>query len=144
MREVPVGVEPAGCPGGDGEPAAAGLDVPSDREADVRTVVIMVSDRSADGRDVSWIWDADVESMVDRGIRVVAGGTRAAEVAIRIKYAGGEVIAVEPDAARALSAGTADTSPEEAICVLATYTAMLEVRRAILESRVARVGGVVA
>jgi UDP-N-acetylmuramyl tripeptide synthase len=113
-------------------------------EADVRTVVIMVSDRSADGRDVSWIWDADVESMVDRGIRVVAGGTRAAEVAIRIKYAGGEVIAVEPDAARALSAGTADTSPEEAICVLATYTAMLEVRRAVLESRVARVRGVVA
>jgi len=106
---------------------------------DARTVVIMVNDRSADGRDVSWIWDADFESLVRGGRRIVAGGTRAAEVAVRIKYAGGSVIGAEEDAARALSAAAEASDPRETLCVLATYTAMLEVRKAVLDSRVARV-----
>ena len=59
---------------------------------------------------------------------------------MRIKYAGGSVIGAEEDAARALSAAAEASDPRETLCVLATYTAMLEVRKAVLDSRVARAG----
>ena len=105
----------------------------------VRAVVIMVNDLWADGRDVSWIWDADFESLVERGVAIVAGGIRAYDVAVRIKYAGGEVVATETDPLRAIDAARAVTSGGEGIAILATYTAMLGTRRALIGSRTASV-----
>ena len=49
---------------------------------------IALNDRIADGRDVSWIWDADFELLAGHVRRVVCAGTRAAEMAVRLKYAG--------------------------------------------------------
>ncbi len=49
---------------------------------------IALNDRIADGRDVSWIWDADFELLTDDVRRVVCAGTRAPEMALRLKYAG--------------------------------------------------------
>ena len=48
----------------------------------------ILNDRTADGRDVSWIWDADLELLAGRVRRVTCAGTRAAELAVRLKYAG--------------------------------------------------------
>ena len=48
----------------------------------------VLNDRIADGRDVSWVWDADWELIVPRVRRFTASGTRAAELALRMKYAG--------------------------------------------------------
>ncbi len=48
----------------------------------------ILNDRTADGRDVSWIWDADFELLAQRVRRVTCAGTRAAELALRLKYAG--------------------------------------------------------
>ena len=62
-----------------------------------------LNDRIADGRDVSWIWDADFELLAGRVRRVTCSGTRAEELALRLKYAGVDAeIAVEPDLERAL------------------------------------------
>jgi lipid II isoglutaminyl synthase (glutamine-hydrolysing) len=109
----------------------------------VQTVAILVNDRAADGRDISWIWDADFESLVG-GMPIVAGGIRASDVAVRIKYAGGSVIAAESDPHRLLAAMTDVTVDGDGIAVLATYTAMLDFRQAVLGSRVARVEDLVA
>ena len=49
---------------------------------------IALNDRIADGRDVSWIWDADFELLAGGVRRVVCAGTRAPEMALRLKYAG--------------------------------------------------------
>ncbi len=106
----------------------------------VGAVVISVNDLDADGRDVSWIWDAEFEGLVEAGIPVVAAGRRAEEVALRLKYAGQEgvpVVAHEP--IDAIEAAGARCEPGQMIAVLATYTAMLETRRQLLGSRVARV-----
>ena len=51
-------------------------------------VLAILNDRIADGRDVSWIWDADFELLAARVRRVTCSGTRAAELALRLKYAG--------------------------------------------------------
>jgi len=90
---------------------------------------IALNDRIADGRDVSWVWDADFE-LLDGAVRsVVCAGTRAAEMAVRLKYAGWptDVIAVEPDVGRSL-----DVALERArghLFALPTYTALLELRK---------------
>ena len=59
---------------------------------------IALNDRIADGRDVSWVWDADFELLADSVRRVTCAGTRAPEMALRLKYAGWpeERIVVEP------------------------------------------------
>ena len=59
----------------------------------------VLNDNIADGRDVSWVWDADFEVLAPRVRRATCSGTRAAEMALRLKYAGvpAERIAVEPD-----------------------------------------------
>jgi|tagenome__1003787_1003787.scaffolds.fasta_scaffold20984290_6 UDP-N-acetylmuramyl tripeptide synthase len=99
-----------------------------------KTLLVALNDRIADGRDVSWIWDVDFEELVPQVESVVTTGTRAAEMALRLKYAGLSPtrIAVEPDMAHAV-----DTIGGEAgspAYLLATYTAMLELR-ALLEQR---------
>ena len=49
---------------------------------------LALNDRIADGRDVSWIWDADFELLAGRVRRATCAGTRAEEMALRLKYAG--------------------------------------------------------
>src|SRR6185369_10399186 len=49
---------------------------------------LALNDRIADGRDVSWIWDADFELLRGRVGSVTCSGTRAEEMALRFKYAG--------------------------------------------------------
>ena len=48
----------------------------------------VLNDRIADGRDVSWVWDADWETLAPHVARMTCSGTRAAELALRMKYAG--------------------------------------------------------
>ena len=54
------------------------------------SLLIALNDLDADGRDVSWIWDADLEELTPPGkVRtVVVSGRRAADLALRLKYAG--------------------------------------------------------
>jgi UDP-N-acetylmuramyl tripeptide synthase len=97
-------------------------------------ILAILNDNIADGRDVSWIWDADVEVLAPHVRRVTCSGTRAAELALRFKYAGvpGERISVQPALDRALDAAVADG--EGRLVALPTYTAMLELR-ALLHRR---------
>ncbi len=87
---------------------------------------IALNDRIADGRDVSWIWDADFELLTGRVRRVVCAGTRAAEMALRLKYAGWSQDAIEIDDPIAASLDAAVGSAPQRLFALPTYTALLE------------------
>jgi UDP-N-acetylmuramyl tripeptide synthase len=97
--------------------------------------LIALNDEIADGRDVSWIWDVDFEPLLDQLDRVVATGSRAAELALRCKYAGfaDEGIEVVPDLGRALDRALALTTAGGELVALPTYTAMLELRKIVGE-----------
>ncbi len=109
-------------------------------EAEIRPLDLWVAlnDRIADGRDVSWIWDADFELLAGSVRRVVCSGTRAAEMAVRLKYAGwpAEVIEVEPDIERSLDSALA--GEPERLFALPTYTALLELRTMLSDRGLAK------
>ena len=99
------------------------------RAGDLPVALIAINDLTADGRDISWLWDVDFEMLAGRVGRVIVSGLRAEDLALRLKYAGLDPAALEVrkdlavafDAARAAS----DGSP---LYVLPTYTAMLQLR----------------
>jgi UDP-N-acetylmuramyl tripeptide synthase len=95
--------------------------------------VVALNDDIADGRDVSWIWDADFEPLVPGLDRLVASGSRAAELALRFAYGGlpRDRIEVVPDLTAALDRGLELTPPGAELTVLPTYTAMLALRRIV-------------
>jgi lipid II isoglutaminyl synthase (glutamine-hydrolysing) len=95
--------------------------------------VIALNDRIADGRDVSWIWDVDFEPLIPGLGRLVASGERAAELALRFKYAGldGAAIELEPSLEAALDRGLELTPPGGELVLLPTYTAMLALRKIV-------------
>jgi lipid II isoglutaminyl synthase (glutamine-hydrolysing) len=102
--------------------------------------VIALNDEIADGRDVSWIWDVDFEPLLESLERVVVTGQRAAELALRFKYAGFDEgsIEVEPELGRALDRGLELTPSGGELFVIPTYTAMLGLRRIVTERGFAR------
>ncbi len=89
---------------------------------------LALNDHIADGRDVSWIWDADFEVLAGRVRRATCAGTRAEEMALRLKYAGIDAeIEVDRELERSLDAAVAGTEGER-LYALPTYTALLELR----------------
>jgi lipid II isoglutaminyl synthase (glutamine-hydrolysing) len=98
-------------------------------EHDELDLLAVLNDRTADGRDVSWVWDADFEMLAGRVRRVTCAGTRAAELAVRLKYAGvpTDRLHVTPELAPALDEALA-TVESGHLYALPTYTALLELR----------------
>ncbi len=98
-----------------------------------------LNDRAADGKDISWIWDADYEKLgtiASRLARVIVSGDRAEDLRVRLKYAGipDERIELHRDYAALVDDLAAEERP---IFLMPTYTAMLELRQAVIH----RVGG---
>lgn len=97
-------------------------------------LAILLNDREADGTDISWIWDAEFETLLSLGDklrRVTLSGTRAWEIYLRLKYAGLPVdrLYVERDYA-ALTARLAQS--ELPVFIMPTYTALLDFRPHLL------------
>jgi len=93
-------------------------------------LLLLLNDRTADGRDVSWIWDVDYELLLkdNRLGSLTVGGDRAYDMALRFYYGGFGLnhINVVPDIAAALDSGLAAAGPNGDLFVLPTYTALLE------------------
>jgi UDP-N-acetylmuramyl tripeptide synthase len=95
-----------------------------------KLAVIALNDATADGRDVSWIWDVDFEPLLPGLERLVASGDRAAELALRFKYGGLDEGAIEvvPGLEQALDRALALAPAGGHLVALPTYTAMLGLR----------------
>jgi UDP-N-acetylmuramyl tripeptide synthase len=94
-------------------------------------LLLAINDLFADGTDISWLWDVDLEVLANRPIHMICTGLRADDMAVRLKYANVESqrIQVEPDLARSLEIALAKSEPGETVYMLPTYTAMLETRK---------------
>ena len=103
-------------------------------------VLVSLNDRTADGRDVSWIWDVDHELLFDRLAGLVVSGDRAEELALRFRYGGLDAasVTVAADPASALDALLAATPAGGTAYVLPTYTAMLDLRAELVRRGAAK------
>jgi UDP-N-acetylmuramyl tripeptide synthase len=89
-----------------------------------------LNDRDADGRDVSWIWDADFETLAPEVEHAVVTGIRSRDLANRLKYAGvpRPRIEVVAEWGSAIDRAIGAAPPGGEVVVLATYTAMQALR----------------
>lgn len=91
--------------------------------------MIAINDNYADGRDMSWLWDVDFESLRREGVSYVSG-MRAYDMALRLQYDEVAVGGVDTDLAKALKNFLSKNTsvPKRIYC---TYTAMLTLRRVL-------------
>jgi len=90
-------------------------------------IVIAINDDYADGRDVSWLWDVDFGVLAEpasSGARRSTAGTRAADMAVRLRYDDITVDEVEPDLEKAVRSAVAEVPAGGHVVVFSTYTAM--------------------
>ncbi len=100
------------------------------------SLVLCLNDRAADGTDISWIWDADYESLAPcaKNIREIwLSGDRAEELLVRLKYAGvqAERISVTHDYAKLVETLAVQSVP---VFIVPTYTAMMELRPLLVKT----------
>ena len=94
-------------------------------------IVIAINDNYADGRDISWLWDSDFEQLKNAQKLVITSGTRAKDMATRLKYAGisQDKIIVEEDIKSAIALAAKSDNIEERITILPSYTALLKISK---------------
>lgn len=103
--------------------------------AEKSKLLIILNDNYADGRDVSWIWDADFELLKNYKQQIIISGERAYDMAVRLKYAGVDesLISTEKDIKTALQEALKITNTNEKLYILPTYTALLKMQNIIKE-----------
>lgn len=101
-----------------------------------KNLFIALNDNAADGRDISWIWDADLEILNEQETeikQIVCSGQRSGDMAVRIKYSGfaSDRIRIET----ALQEGIEQTvyNDSEICYILCTYTALFKCRKILIK-----------
>jgi UDP-N-acetylmuramyl tripeptide synthase len=87
-------------------------------------IVVVINDDYADGRDVSWLWDVEFGALAAHPARVSTSGTRAADMALRLRYDAVDTSEVEADPEKAVRSAVASVAIGETVVVFSTYTAM--------------------
>lgn len=96
-----------------------------------KKLLIIINDNYADGRDVSWLWDADFEMLKDYDNEIVVSGSRAWDMAVRMKYAGfdSDKIKILPEIKEALNYSIDNIENGQQLLIMPTYTALLEMQK---------------
>ena len=99
-------------------------------EEEPRQLLIAASNTLVDGEDFGWLWDVDFETMAPNVERAVVSGTRADELANRLKYAGvpSERLTIVEDRTAALDAALSGLPADRRLVVLTGYTPLIELR----------------
>lgn len=100
-----------------------------DTTKEENTLLIIINDNYADGRDVSWLWDAKFELLENFRGKIIVSGIRASDMAVRLKYAGIDTSKIEiVNDIKTAFKKSIDITPENALLnIIPTYTALLEV-----------------
>lgn len=101
-----------------------------------KNLFIALNDNAADGRDISWIWDADVEPVTDPAAaikQIVCSGQRSGDMAVRIKYCGFDPPRIFIKTPLQEGIEYAVYSESEVTYILSTYTALFQCRRILIK-----------
>lgn len=97
------------------------------------SLLVILNDNIADGRDVSWIWDTNWETLASKIQNLAVSGTRAWDLATRLKYAGIKLSKnnVYENISYSIGKSLENMSIKDTLLILPTYTAMLKVQRTL-------------
>ena len=97
-----------------------------------KSVVVIINDGASDGIDVSWLWDVDFERLRDENfVQFTSCGTRAEDVALRLKYAELPNVTLEKNIKAALESAVQSSS--NPIYILSNYTPLFEAQNTLKE-----------
>ncbi|MGY3723895.1 UDP-N-acetylmuramoyl-L-alanyl-D-glutamate--2,6-diaminopimelate ligase [Granulicatella balaenopterae] len=103
-------------------------------ETEPFSLAILLNDNYADGQDISWIWDSNFEGLHDLDYReVLLGGLRVNDLQLRMEVAGFEKENKIIQSNEELIQKLTDTNAEK-INILATYTALLDLRKELAKA----------
>lgn len=93
-------------------------------------ILAILNDNIADGRDVSWIWDTNWEIIGPRLRSASVSGTRAWDLATRLKYAGIQLSknSIYMEVNYSIQKSLHNLSNKDTLLILSTYTALLQVQ----------------
>lgn len=106
-----------------------------------KNLLIVLNDKIPDGRDVSWIWDVDIEEFIPRFRNIFISGDRCYDMALRLKYSSeiqnskvksqnyNSKFKTYENLKEAVDLALKETQRDETLYILPTYSAMLEVRK---------------
>jgi UDP-N-acetylmuramyl tripeptide synthase len=100
-----------------------------------KNLFLALNDNAADGRDISWIWDAELEPLSSAEAELcmlVCSGLRSGDMAVRLKYAGvaTDLIQIESDLDSGIQKALG--GPGKVSYILSTYTALFKCRKILL------------
>lgn len=109
-------------------------------DLNAKNVLFVLNDRIPDGLDVSWIWDVDTEEYIKNFNSIIISGDRVLDMGLRIKYSyssefpissrqSRDKFQIVEDLRKAVALSLEKTPKSEALYILPTYSAMLEVRK---------------
>lgn len=93
--------------------------------------LIAINDNFADGRDVSWLWDARFDFLASHKKEIFVSGKRALDMALRLKYAdiSPSQIKIFENIKTTVKNATESLKEDETLYILPTYTVLLEMQR---------------
>lgn len=99
-------------------------------------LLFVLNDRVPDGRDVSWIWDVDFEDYKTFFKNITVSGDRTFDMELRLKYAEYKNYKADENLINAIQIALNNMREDEILFVLATYSAMLEIRKILTGKRI--------
>jgi UDP-N-acetylmuramyl tripeptide synthase len=99
-----------------------------------KSILFVLNDNPADGKDVSWIWDADMETVHEIGNiqSILCSGIRANDIALRIKYADNGKMDTDINTDIERSIEKIIHEDVEVVYILPTYTAVYQAREILI------------
>ncbi|MBW4461184.1 MAG: DUF1727 domain-containing protein [Nodosilinea sp. WJT8-NPBG4] len=114
-------------------PASFSLSLELLRNIPALKLILAINDNTADGKDVSWLWDSELERLNQANIDwILCTGIRAKDMAVRLKYAldvPPGPIPAEESIRQIIDLSFKEAGSGDTVFVLPTYTAMLEFRK---------------
>jgi UDP-N-acetylmuramyl tripeptide synthase len=101
-----------------------------------KNLFIALNDNAADGRDISWIWDADVESVTEAAAvikQIVCSGQRSGDIAVRIKHTGFDPQRIIIKTPLQEGIETVVYGESKITYILSTYTALFQCRKILVK-----------
>jgi lipid II isoglutaminyl synthase (glutamine-hydrolysing) len=106
------------------------------QHATEKHALIVASNTVVDGEDFAWLWDVDIEEIAPEIRDIVCSGSKAEELAMRLKYADipTDKISIVHEREAALDAALKNAGPGGTLYIMASYTPTHELRR-IMQKR---------